>query len=269
MNNLKRYARSFLIREDEDYQHFNEIGKADSVSSRIFYLMMYLLPGILGYFLINNEFIYLLGLRLTGLQGNLYQYSLLILITFGWHIIMPVFILRTSDKMSWEAILRFLNLNSIDWKGLLLVMPIMLTVVFLFSLPYMRFIGEPLENWLNTFPFLQIPEHSIFCCYEKIYGFPPLMLLFLFIGNFLGEELYYRGYLLKKTSFLGKWNWVVNAILFTIYHFWQIPQTYPYIGLVPIFSLMMIWRKNLYVLIVMHMLWNLLWPLFMSHFYYA
>lgn len=260
--------KSFFIRKDADYSHYSEQYQAQSLFARFFYLLMYLLPGIAGYLLINNIEIYETMISITGLSSEMYQYVIIILVTFGWHILLPLLSLKFVDKLAWGEIWKFLNLNRFDWKGMLLIMPIVLLATFFISIPYMKFLGTPFEGWLNSIPIFRVPDHSIFCCYEKIYGYPAIMLLFLFIGNFLGEELYYRGYLMKKTAFLGKWNWVINALLFTIYHFWQIPQTYPYILLVAIFPLMMIWRKNLYVVIVMHLLWNLLYPLFMSFFYY-
>lgn len=61
----------------------------------------------------------------------------------------------------------------------------------------------------------------------------------LFIGNFVGEEVYYRGSLMKKTSFLRRANWFVNLLLFAHYHLWQIPFTWPSIGLVFAFGLLM------------------------------
>ena len=263
-----KFLRQQVIRQDTKYESFNNVAAPISNSEKIFYLGMYLFPGIVAYFLINFSPVYRLGLTISNLSDSNYQYFWLILITFGWHMALPILMLRYKDRLEWKEIAAYLSLRTVDWKGLLVIAPIFLLIIFFLSLPYMKFIGSPMENWLNTFPVLQIPTHSIFCCYEKIYGFPWYMLLFLFVGNFLGEELYYRGYLLRKTAFLGRWNWMVNGLLFTIYHFWQIPQTYPYFGLALIFSLMMIWRKNLYVVILMHLLWNLLWPLFMSYFYY-
>ena len=81
--------------------------------------------------------------------------------------------------------------------------------------------------------------------------------MFLFIGNFLGEELYFRGYLMKKSSFLGRANWFVNPLLFALYHLWQIPQTWPLIGLVLAFGLLMRMRKDLYVLVAFHLFVNM------------
>ena len=80
---------------------------------------------------------------------------------------------------------------------------------------------------------------------------------FLFIGNFLGEELYFRGYLMKKTAFLGRWNWTVNSLLFALYHLWQIPQTWPLIVMVLAFGLLMWLRKDLYVILLFHLFGNM------------
>ncbi|MGC2768676.1 MAG: CPBP family intramembrane glutamic endopeptidase [Candidatus Acidiferrum sp.] len=78
-----------------------------------------------------------------------------------------------------------------------------------------------------------------------MYSFPPVAPLFLGIGNFLGEELYFRGYLMKKSAFLGKMNGIVNSVLFALYHLWQAEQTWPMIGLVLAFGLLMALRKDL------------------------
>nr|WP_299339761.1 CPBP family intramembrane glutamic endopeptidase [Allomuricauda sp.] len=108
---------------------------------------------------------------------------------------------------------------------------------------------------------MAIPEYSIFHNYETIYSFAPWQLALLFIGNFLGEEVYFRGYLMKKSAFLGMHNWWVHSVLFTIYHFWQIPMTYALGAISLSFGLLMHWRKNLFELILLHVLINLLMPI--------
>ena len=35
------------------------------------------------------------------------------------------------------------------------------------------------------------------------------------------EELYFRGFLLPRLSHLGRWAPVLNAVLFSLYHFWS------------------------------------------------
>jgi len=49
-------------------------------------------------------------------------------------------------------------------------------------------------------------------------------IMIMVFGNILGpavEELYFRGYLLPKISRLKGWAPVLNAILFSAYHFWS------------------------------------------------
>jgi membrane protease YdiL (CAAX protease family) len=51
------------------------------------------------------------------------------------------------------------------------------------------------------------------------------VLLYFVIGlvfNILGEEVYYRGYLLPRMrGTFGKWDWVANGVLFTLKHVYQ------------------------------------------------
>jgi membrane protease YdiL (CAAX protease family) len=79
------------------------------------------------------------------------------------------------------------------------------------------------------------------------------------IGNFLCEELYFQGYLMKKIGFLGAWAWAVNSALLARYHVWQAPTTLALFGLVFFFGLLMQWRKNLYPLVAFHFLVNIVW----------
>lgn len=49
--------------------------------------------------------------------------------------------------------------------------------------------------------------------------------VYLAIGlvfNVMGEELYYRGYLLPRMrGVFGRWDWVGNGVLFTLKHVYQ------------------------------------------------
>jgi CAAX protease family protein len=71
------------------------------------------------------------------------------------------------------------------------------------------------------------------------------------------EEFYFRGYLLPRMARWGKWAFVVNAILFSFYHFWQ-----PYIYLTLILSLLpmtwLVWKtRDLRLAILTHCLLNI------------
>lgn len=81
------------------------------------------------------------------------------------------------------------------------------------------------------------------------------------LGSILGplvEELYFRGYLLPRTARLGNWAPVLNAVLFSLYHFftpWENPARI--LGLLPLVYVAYR-KKNIYVGIAVHLLLNIL-----------
>ena len=82
------------------------------------------------------------------------------------------------------------------------------------------------------------------------------LLLNGFIGPFV-EEYYFRGYLLPRMAVWGNWAFVVNTILFSLYHFWQ-----PYVYLTLIIALLpmiyLVWKtKDLRLAILTHSLLNI------------
>lgn len=81
------------------------------------------------------------------------------------------------------------------------------------------------------------------------------LLLNGFLAPYVGE-LYFRGYLLPRMANWGTWAFVVNAVLFSFYHFWQ-----PYIYLTLILSLLpmtyLAWKtKDLRLPVLTHSLMN-------------
>ena len=70
------------------------------------------------------------------------------------------------------------------------------------------------------------------------------------------EELYFRGYLLPRTSRAGVWAPLVNAALFSLYHFWT-PWSFlaRIAGVTPF--VYAVWRtENVYLGMVVHVLLN-------------
>ena len=53
------------------------------------------------------------------------------------------------------------------------------------------------------------------------YGLLPLFGITLLL-NILTEELYFRAWMLPKLSRYGSWGWVMNGVLFALYHTFQI-----------------------------------------------
>lgn len=246
-----------LVRKDETYDRFARDHQAKTPLSKCFYLAMHLLPGVFGVVVINNLTIYNSLLAATGLTGREFQFVAFMLVTYGWHIVLPFVVLRWIDRLSFRETLAFLGLDRIDLKGIFLYLPLIFVPYTVLFIPYFRYIYGPLFDWLASVPAFQVPEHSIF--FTGFLDFPPTALLLLLIGNFLGEELYYRGYLMKKCAFLGRHTWWITTTLFVVYHFWQIPNTYSLLLPGLIFGLVMVWRKDLYVVIVLHFLLNLFW----------
>jgi hypothetical protein len=250
--------RRFFVREDPTYDMWERTCQPKSVLVRAAYLALYVLPGILAAIVINVPTVFFAELRTTHLSPRYLQFGWLLIITLGWHLLSPFVLLRLIDGLSIRKSLSFLGLDRIDLKGLFIVLPIFCCGYALISVPYMQFVWAPLSAIVQAVPLFHVPRWSIFGGDPAgLYAFPPLALAVLFIGNFVGEELYYRGYLMKKTSFLGRANWFINPFLFALYHLWQIPFTWPLIGLVFAFGLLMWLRKDLYVLIAFHFFCNM------------
>jgi hypothetical protein len=249
--------RQLVVVDDPLYDRYELKYQAQTLQSKAFYIFAYFLPGIIALLLINVKPVHEFLSNLFGFEGYNFQYYTFVIFTLGWHLAFPILMLRHNEKLKWKEVWEFLSLNRFSFKEIFIVAPIAFAMSVIFSLPYMMSLYEPFQNWINSVPELQIPAHSIFASYEAFYGAPALLMGLMLIGNFVGEEVYFRGYLMKKTAFLGKYNWLANSFLFCTYHLWQVPQTYPLIVPFLFFGLVMLFRKNLYTLIVFHLLFNL------------
>jgi uncharacterized protein len=255
---LRARLKRFFVREDAVYDAYAAKYQARTPLTKAIYLLMYLLPGIVLYVAINVEPVFRWQLSVTGLSERWLQYAWSLVILLGWHLCTPFLVLRFADKLTFRESLAFLGVNRLDRKGFFVVLPVFFVLFALVSIPYLKFVWPPLETWAKSVALFRVPSYSIFGdTPEAMYSFPPLALVFLFIGNFLGEELYFRGYLMKKSEFLGSWNWVVNSLLMGLYHVWQVQQTWPLLFLALGFGLLMKLRKDLWVLVAFHFLVNM------------
>lgn len=65
----------------------------------------------------------------------------------------------------------------------------------------------------NVFPDMQLQKNYLFVVVYFLIGL---------ISNIIGEEIYYRGYLLPRMhAVFGSWDWVANGVLFTLKHVYQ------------------------------------------------
>ena len=254
---MKDTISRFISVDNPVYDKYAEKFQAKTLIGRIFYISAYLLPGIIACSLVNIEPVHRYLSGVLGLDGYKFQYFMFVIFTLFWHMAFPIFMLRKYEKLKWSEVFEFLSLNRFSFKEILFAAPIAFALSVVLSLPYMMTLYEPVQTWLNSVPGFRIPSYSIFASYEAFYGAPMAVMVLMLIGNFIGEEIYFRGYLMKKTAFLGRFNWLVNSILFCLYHLWQIPQTWPLIVPFIFFGLTMQLRKNLYTMIVFHLLFNL------------
>ena len=95
-----------------------------------------------------------------------------------------------------------------------------------FSVPdYFPFFLNPEIDPANTDPTVLTPGISL----EGAYWLLPLMAVTLFL-NILTEELYFRAWLLPKMMKYGNAAWIMNGVLFGLYHsfqLWLLPQLIP------------------------------------------
>ena len=82
-------------------------------------------------------------------------------------------------------------------------------------------IVENLFSWMPTWAITPLPT-NIGDTASSTVLLTTAAALFLFNGIIgpLGEELYFRGYLLPRLSRLGAWAPLINVALFSLYHFW-------------------------------------------------
>ncbi len=254
---MRQTKGKFISVVNPIYEEYSLKYQAKTPLSKSLYIFAYLLPGIVAYLLVNVEPVHRFFSSSLGFKGYNFQYFMFVIFTLFWHMVFPIFMLRKYEKLEWKKVLEFLSLDHFSFKEIFLIAPIAFAMSVLFSLPYMMKLYEPFQSWLNSVPGFRIPAYSIFASYEAFYGAPLLVMIIMLIGNFVGEEIYFRGYLMKKTAFLGRYNWFVNSILFCLYHLWQIPQSWPLIVPFIFFGLTMQLRKNLYTMIAFHLLFNI------------
>jgi uncharacterized protein len=65
--------------------------------------------------------------------------------------------------------------------------------------------------------------------FNGAWGWFVLLIVFVVFNTVLGEELLFRGLLLPRMrGVFGRWDWVANGVLFTVYHLhvpWVMPAT--------------------------------------------
>jgi CAAX protease family protein len=112
--------------------------------------------------------------------------------------------------------------------------------LLLLFLSFAMLLTGPLNDlWVSLFPFLAEPPGynpaELFNNPEQWVGDWNLLVLFTMLAvfnTFLGEEFIFRGVLLPKMEgVFGKWDWVVNGVIFAFYH---LHQPWSILGVLPV-----------------------------------
>jgi len=132
------------------------------------------------------------------------------------------------------------------------VLFVILGVIFTVMKPVDTFLQESLYSWVPTL------ESGLTDGYSKgvlIQTYVMLAIFSAFVAP-VTEELYFRGYLLPRMGFAGKWAPVLHSLLFGLYHFWTpwmlVTRT---LGMLPL--VYAVQRRNLNLSIIVHILVNL------------
>jgi membrane protease YdiL (CAAX protease family) len=144
-------------------------------------------------------------------------------------IVTPVILIHLYRARSKEKCNRILDL--VPYKKRLSRWKLIVYTAGLILFAYLVYgLTQPLNQHLSETFFQWLPEWYQVRDFE---GYPKKVIIIVLSLNLIFngvlapvlEELYFRGYLLPRMASLGKAAPVVNAVLFSLYHFWQ-PQIY-------------------------------------------
>jgi uncharacterized protein len=146
-----------------------------------------------------------------------------------------------------------------DWAWLLPVLVLLAFVGFGVSAVFEPAVMDALFGWLPEW-FVRPVDPDTVSDFSRGAWLVTLA-AFLVLNGFIGpvvEELYFRGYLLPRMEWMGRWAPLVNVSLFSLYHFWSPWQIVGRIlGFGPTVYAVR-WKENVYIGMVVHCALNTL-----------
>lgn len=217
-------------------------------------ILLHLLPGalitfafvLLGPWLKQNHLPPLLALLIP---------ILLVLIPFelGWICFLGY---RRNGTLSLNGIV--INREPLPLKDYLVIIPLLLpwsVLIFMSLGEFDQVILHNLFNWLPTWFQFSLFSPADYSQSVRIITF----ILFLVVNGVAGpivEELYFRGYLLRRMEYLKGWAPLVNVALFSLYHFFSPWQFFTRILAFFPLAFVVRWKRNIYLSMVTHCLLN-------------
>ena len=156
---------------------------------------------------------------------------------------------RLVDRLPDRDVITLLGLTRVD-RGGLLIASLFAAVVWL--VPTEQLYEDAFSGWLQD-SWLGLPAWH----FQRTAAFgeiPPWVAAVALLANLMGEELWFRGYLYPKLTFLAGWTWPVAGVLFVAYHVFQAPVAYPgFLGGLALAGLYAL-RRDLWSCVLLHAL---------------
>ncbi len=170
---------------------------------------------------------------------------------------------KTTGRLSLKQVVQYRETMP-WWQYVLLILPMLV-----WSFVLLSYISQPVDRFVFRSFFQWLPRwFRLYPGDTDTYSKTILLLLwgFYFITNITGalvEELYFRGFLLPRISYLGFWAPLINTVLFSIYHFFTPSENISRIlALLPMVYVVW-WKRNIYIGIILHCSGNAVGLLFM------
>ncbi len=225
-------------------------------------LLLYFIPGTV-YYLFNSLFARAIA---RTFNGDLWVIQVYIasFVLCGLMLLITWLYLRIVEKLSFRQMIGELGLNRFSWKNMLLAILVTIPFALFFILFWKPFVLEPGSRLLDGIPVFHIPEWhwqkiGIKSAMETLPKtvFLPAMITLL-IANHLGEEIFFRGFLFKRTEpFFGKWTFIAAGLLFILHHTFQASRTYPAFPIGIFVTGYYAWRRDIYGCILIHLIFNI------------
>lgn len=123
---------------------------------------------------------------------------------------------------------------------------------------YVQVASAPID-WFRKLPLFSLPDwHYQNLDMPSYHPAVKMGLLACMLGfNVFAEEVYFRGFLLERLKFLGKSAFLVNGVLFILYHIFQARVSYPLIPFGILVSGYYVVFRNIWGAMLIHLILNI------------
>jgi hypothetical protein len=224
--------------------------------------LLYFIPGTV-YFIFNSLFARAIA-RISGGDLWVIQAYIVSFVLCGLMLLVTWLYLKIVEKLTFRQMIGELGLNRFSWKNMLLAVLVTIPFALFYILLWKPLVWEPGFKLLDGIPFFHIPdwhwqkigiENAIETLPKTV--FIPAFVTLL-IANHLGEEIFFRGFLFKRTEpFFGRWTFAAAGLLFILHHTFQASRTYPAFPIGIFVTGYYAWRRDIYGCILIHLLLNI------------